>query len=277
MTGGMEVTLLDLTNAYATLGRGGLRTTPRLFADEAVESAPALDAGVCAAIDDILSSRHRRPAGLEDLRAADVPWMMWKTGTSAGRRDAWAVGHNTRFAAGVWVGRFHGTGRVDFVGAGAAEPLLASLLALPRLRSLQDPPAPPPIQVRRPLPVPAEVAAAIRITRPSDGETFLALDGRAVIRPRANLEGDLRWFLNGRLLEAAAAARLDLAPGRYELRCTPADGDHVKRRAVPRPHPGPGRAGGSEHGYRRQSPRCIHRGLIALKRQNAGGRTLLSV
>jgi penicillin-binding protein 1C len=224
VTGAVEVTLLDLTNAYATLGRGGVRTSARLFADEPAHPTPAIDAGVCATIDDILSSRRRRPAGLENLRPADVPWMMWKTGTSSGRRDAWAVGHNTRYAAGVWVGRYHGTGRVEFVGGEAAEPLLASILSLPRLRRMENPPAPPTLVVRRPLPVPAEVAAALRITSPSDGETFVAIDRCAIIRPRANLEGDLRWFLNGRLISAAEAARLELAPGRYELRCTPADG-----------------------------------------------------
>jgi penicillin-binding protein 1C len=224
VTGAVEVTLLDLTNAYATLGRGGVRTSPRLFADEPVDPVPAIDPAVSAAIDDILSSRRRRPSGMEDRRPADVPWMMWKTGTSAGRRDAWAVGHNTRYAAGVWVGRFHGTGRVEFVGGQAAEPLLAAILALPQLVRMDSPPAPPAIAVRRPLPVPEEVAAAIRITSPSDGETFVALEGRAIVRPRANLEGDLRWFLNGRVLEAGEAARLDLAPGRYELRCTPTEG-----------------------------------------------------
>lgn len=34
VVGAVEVTLLDLVNGYATLGRGGIRRIPRLFRDE---------------------------------------------------------------------------------------------------------------------------------------------------------------------------------------------------------------------------------------------------
>ena len=222
--GGIDVTLLDLTNAYATLGRGGIRCTPRLFVDERPDAARALDAAACQTVSEILSVRHRRPGGLEDSSPADGPWFMWKTGTSAGRRDAWAVGHNTRYAIGVWVGRFRGTGRIDFVGASAAQPLVADLFRLPRLRAAAPPPPPAPLVVRRPLPPPAEAGGDLRILAPSDGEMFVALGGKAVIRPLANQPGDLQWFLGGRLLDARDAARLELPPGRYELRCVDPSG-----------------------------------------------------
>lgn len=244
--GGIEVTLLDLTNAYATLGRRGVRMRPRLFADEPRQAAGALGADVCAAVDEILSSRRRRPRGAEGLRRQDVPWFMWKTGTSAARRDAWAVGHNGRFAVGVWVGRFRGTGRVAFVGAEAAEPLLARLFDLPALRRRGAPSPARPIVVRRPLPVPAEAADVPRILAPSRGETFLALGGRAVIRTRTNRLGGLTWFLDGRLIDARRAARLELPPGSYELRCVgPAGRSSNAVRFVIRPT-GATRGGSSE-------------------------------
>ncbi|MBP8303395.1 MAG: penicillin-binding protein 1C, partial [Phycisphaerae bacterium] len=113
--GGVEVTLLDLTNAYATLARNGVRRPPRLFVDESSPQTQALRPEVCAALSDILSSRHRQPA-LEGTPDADVPWFMWKTGTSSGRRDAWALGHNTRYAIGGWMGRSRGTGRAEYGG-----------------------------------------------------------------------------------------------------------------------------------------------------------------
>ena len=224
VVGGIEVTLLDLTNAYATLGRRGVRQSPRLFADEPTSGTQAIEANVCAAISDILSSGRRRPSGMASRLGRDVPWFMWKTGTSAGRRDAWAVGHNGRYAIGVWVGRFRGTGRVRFVGAEAAEPLLAALFDLPMLRTSADPLPAKEILVRRPLPRPPEAGRTLRITAPGNGETLIAIGGKAAVHPRANRPEALTWFLNGRLIGDKLARRLVLRPDRYELRCVDAAG-----------------------------------------------------
>ncbi|HOD80071.1 MAG TPA: penicillin-binding protein 1C [Phycisphaerae bacterium] len=228
--GGLEVSLLELTNAYATLGRGGVTRPPRLLADEAraarSPAARALSAEACRTLDDILSSRRRRPGGMEGLDAASVPWFMWKTGTSAGRRDAWAVGHNGRYAVGVWVGVDRGAGREELVGSQAAEPALAALFALPRLRRTQaDPPAPAPLIVRHPLPPPPEAGSELVILSPPAGSTLIALNGQAVIHPQANGRTQdaastgpaLQWFHNGRLL--ADAKRLEVGVGVHELRC----------------------------------------------------------
>lgn len=239
--GGIEVTLLDLTNAYATLGRSGVRKRPRLFVDERPGSARALDPNVCASVNHILSSRRRPPAGMEDMCPQNVPWFMWKTGTSAGRRDAWAVGHNGRYAIGVWVGRFSGAGRFAFVGALSAEPLLTRFFDLPVLRVFDPPPPPSPILVRRPLPPPAEVADALRIIAPEDNATFAALNGAAIVRPRVNRLRDVSWFLNDRWISPDSSRRLTLPPGGYQLRCTDSKGRVssvrfvVRRPASPQP------------------------------------------
>lgn len=217
--GGIEVSLLDLTNAYATLARRGIRREPRLFADEPSESVRALTSPACAAIDDILSCRQRLPSALGEERCEDVPWFMWKTGTSSGRRDAWAVGHNHRYAVGVWAGRFRGTGRLEYVGAEAAEPLLCRLFDLPLLRVDSDPPKPDPIVVRRPLAPPRELAEDLWITSPNAGETFIACGETAVVNAFANRDQGNQWFLNGRLQGGGPAQRLALPPGEYELRC----------------------------------------------------------
>jgi len=222
--GALEVTLLDLTNAYATLGRGGQHKSARLFADEPLQSRRAIAPNACAAIDDILSTTRRRPRGMEERRESDVPWFMWKTGTSAGRRDAWAVGHNRRFAIGVWAGRFAGTGRIQYVGAEAAEPLLATLMALGELHSDRPPVKPAAIVVRHPIAPPPPLASAPKVLAPSQGDTFIAVTGKAIVRPRANRSDDLAWFLNGRLLTPTQAQRLELTPGTYDLRCVDATG-----------------------------------------------------
>lgn len=222
--GGIEVTLLDLTNAYATLARAGVHRPTRLFTDQSAPAVRALEPEVCDAIDHILSSRQRRPHLLAACDGDQPPWFMWKTGTSSGRRDAWAVGHNRRYAMGVWVGRFRGTGRDAYVGAEAAEPLLAGLFQVPALRNEIEPPAPKPIPIERPLSLPREVAQELRITQPNAGDVFACYQGQAVVHAKANKTEELMWFVNGRLVERKATLRLTLSPGRYELRCVDSNG-----------------------------------------------------
>jgi penicillin-binding protein 1C len=48
----------------------------------------------------------------------------WKTGTSFGQRDGWAVGSTSRYTVGVWVGNATGEGRPDLTGVGSAAPIL---------------------------------------------------------------------------------------------------------------------------------------------------------
>jgi penicillin-binding protein 1C len=48
----------------------------------------------------------------------------WKTGTSWGLRDAWAIGTSSRYTVGVWVGNASGEGRPGLTGASAAAPIM---------------------------------------------------------------------------------------------------------------------------------------------------------
>jgi len=67
-------------------------------------------------------NRPREERGWEDFQsAADVAW---KTGTSFGHRDAWAIGMNTRYLVGVWVGNADGEGRPGLTGLNVAAPIL---------------------------------------------------------------------------------------------------------------------------------------------------------
>jgi penicillin-binding protein 1C len=52
----------------------------------------------------------------------------WKTGTSFGNRDGWAIGTNGRFVVGVWVGNADGEGRPLLTGIGCAAPILFGML-----------------------------------------------------------------------------------------------------------------------------------------------------
>ena len=56
--------------------------------------------------------------------------LSWKTGTSFGFRDAWAVGVNPEYVIGVWVGNADGEGRPGLIGVRAAAPILFEVASL---------------------------------------------------------------------------------------------------------------------------------------------------
>ncbi|MDQ2658285.1 MAG: penicillin-binding protein 1C, partial [Bacteroidota bacterium] len=58
----------------------------------------------------------------------------WKTGTSFGFRDGWAVGVNGDYAVGVWIGNADGEGRSGLTGTSAAAPLLFDIFSLLKTR-----------------------------------------------------------------------------------------------------------------------------------------------
>lgn len=54
----------------------------------------------------------------------------WKTGTSFGNRDAWAIGTTAKYVVGVWVGNSDGEGRPNLTGVGSASPILFNVFNL---------------------------------------------------------------------------------------------------------------------------------------------------
>ena len=54
----------------------------------------------------------------------------WKTGTSYGSRDAWAIGLTPEYAVGVWVGNADGGGTPNLTGARTAGPVMFDLIGL---------------------------------------------------------------------------------------------------------------------------------------------------
>lgn len=87
-----------------------------------------------------------RPAEEGHWRAfASSRAVAWKTGTSWGQRDAWAIGSSGRYTVGVWIGNASGEGRPGLTGAVAAAPLMFALHnRLPAARWL-----PPPIRAMK--------------------------------------------------------------------------------------------------------------------------------
>lgn len=128
VTGAVEVRLIDLTNAYVTLARGGL-SGPFNWNNEKLRSEiRVLSPGAVTLIRRALSIRDRPDAPALKLISLMHKPIYWKTGTSWGRRDAWSIGFDDRFTVGVWVGNFSGEGADSIVGAELAAPLMFDIL-----------------------------------------------------------------------------------------------------------------------------------------------------
>ena len=82
-----------------------------------------------------------RPEGDEAWKFYDSSLeLAWKTGTSFGNRDAWAIGTNSRYVVGVWVGNANGEGRPQLTGVESAAPILFDVFnLLPRKKWFQAP------------------------------------------------------------------------------------------------------------------------------------------
>lgn len=148
--GGDGVTLEDLVGAYTALHRGGIAGRVRLKPDAPHVDRVLLSPGAAWIVKTILDANPRPGYRADTFDPGFGPRVAWKTGTSYGFRDAWAVGGTQRYTVGVWVGRPDGTPLPGQYGTITALPLFFEVIdSLPR--SASDAIARPP---------PASVASA---------------------------------------------------------------------------------------------------------------------
>ncbi|AZF03422.1 peptidoglycan glycosyltransferase PbpC [Pseudomonas sp. R5-89-07] len=121
--GGAGSRLEDLVSGYSAFAREGKSATLRLQPDDALRERPLLSPGAAWIVRRILSGQARPD---RDPRAELVqrPTLAWKTGTSYGFRDAWAIGVGPRYLIGVWIGRPDGTPVPGQFGLASAAPLM---------------------------------------------------------------------------------------------------------------------------------------------------------
>ena len=132
--GGAEATLWDVTNAYAMMGRSLLQLPQRscsllLPKSRITESTDPFQPGAVWQTFDALKEVNR-PEEIDWKSIPSMQTIAWKTGTSYGFRDAWAVGVTPRYAVGVWVGNATGEGKPGLVGAQTAGPVLFDIFNL---------------------------------------------------------------------------------------------------------------------------------------------------
>lgn len=146
--GGAEGTLWDIAGMYASMGRvlsnyferaGKAKYAvedwhaPRLMQQtdttqySDLEQGSYLSASAIYQTVEVLTEVYRPGEESGWRYFSDTKKIAWKTGTSYGFRDGWAVGLTPEYVVGVWVGNADGEGRPGLTGTDAASPLLFSI------------------------------------------------------------------------------------------------------------------------------------------------------
>jgi len=160
--GGAEVKLWDICGAYASMGRVLAHAykfdhryakndvhEPVLFenlaekAEKAEEAenaekknftltndAPVWNVGAIWSTFEAMSTLRRPDQEGQWETFESSKRIAWKTGTSFGFRDAWAVGVTPKYTIGVWIGNADGEGRPGVIGLHAAAPVLFDVLRM---------------------------------------------------------------------------------------------------------------------------------------------------
>ena len=217
--GGIGVNLQDMVQLYAALARGGTALPLHWRQDGPPPPDPVQLVSEVAAwqVGDIL-------AGLPPPPGAPSNRLAYKTGTSYGHRDTWAIGYDGRHVVGVWIGRADGTPMPGALGADRAAPVLFQAFA--RLKPQLDPqPVPPPstlLVANAQLPPPLQqfrprdaafalTADAPKLVFPPDGAVLSPLPGGLKVRVEGGT-APFGWLVDGAPARMAEPRREALLP-----------------------------------------------------------------
>jgi penicillin-binding protein 1C len=129
VVGGIEITPLELAGMYATLAEDGLYRPLRVAATDPIAAGQQVFGKGAAFLTREALAKKDRPDFPRRHDVSGVPAEIhWKTGTSFGFRDAWAVGSGPAYTAVVWTGNVDQKPSADLVGSEAAGPLLFDVL-----------------------------------------------------------------------------------------------------------------------------------------------------
>jgi penicillin-binding protein 1C len=148
--GSGEVTLWELTRAYAAISRGGAFLPLRLIASEPQPAPRQIgDRPTWMLVTDMLADPYARVKSFGFHSVIEMPFpAAVKTGTSSDFRDTWTVGFSRDYTVGVWVGNFDGSAMRGISGVTGAGPLWSRIMLHLHERTEPGPFAPPPGYVR---------------------------------------------------------------------------------------------------------------------------------
>ncbi|MWD27936.1 penicillin-binding protein 1C [Aquicoccus sp. SCR17] len=210
--GGLGVTLEDMMHLYAMLGHGGRAVDLRYERGATAEGRRVLSAEAAWQVGHVLAQLVPPPGAPQGPVA-------WKTGTSFGHRDAWAMGYDGRHVVGVWIGRPDGTPVPGAFGGDLAAPVM--FRAFQRLGTPPAPLPPPPpgalIVPTAELPAPlqrfrgrealfAPAPDAPRLAFPPEGAVLDLAGGDLVVKLRDGVP-PFTLMADGRVIETGLRRR----------------------------------------------------------------------
>ena len=226
--GGDGISLVDLATLYVALSHGGAVAPLRTRLDQGEGHETSIFGPLAAwYVNDILAGAPP-PPGMLPAEVKRSRQLAFKTGTSYGFRDAWAVGYDSEVTIAVWAGRPDGTPMPGITGRTTAAPVLFKIADLvgPATTPRRAPPPSGallvagrdlPLGLRRLDPGPGEHVGrdtgGLKILYPPDG-SIVEWRGEGVPLEAAGGVGPLRWLADGRPLPPGAP--------RKELFWTPA-------------------------------------------------------
>lgn len=199
--GGIGVTLQDMVQLYAAIAHGGQAQPLHFLPAEPQDTQRVLTAVAAWEVGDIL-------AGLAPPPGAPENRLAYKTGTSYGHRDAWAIGFDGENVIGVWMGRPDGTPVPGAFGADVAAPVLFQAFARLKPALTPQPPAPPatllvanaqlpqPLRQFRSRSAAFQVADAPAVAFPPDGSEVELLPEGLMVRVEGGT-APFTWLANG--------------------------------------------------------------------------------
>lgn len=127
--GGLGVKLEQMLGLYAAFARQGMSVRPRYLADEPVRERRFFSPGAAWIGYRMLAENPARNQVAGRLGQGQRE-LAWKTGTSYGYRDSWALGTSPDYSLGVWLGRPDNTPLPGTHALAKAAPLLFRIAAL---------------------------------------------------------------------------------------------------------------------------------------------------
>ncbi len=199
--GNAEIPLYELMRGYLMLANGGILKPIRATVSDGYEQERALPEAVALTIADILSDPLARQFefGADSVLNFPVKTAV-KTGTSTDYRDAWAIGFNRDFAAGVWMGNLTYEPMRNVTGASGAGLLLRSIFTeLNRMKNTGTMAT----TTMKSAGISQTEEAELFVVNPADGAT-IALDPRVPAEFQAYLfelsrdAEKIKWFVDGK-------------------------------------------------------------------------------
>jgi penicillin-binding protein 1C len=223
--GGFGTTLIEASALAAALAEDGMVAAPIWRAGATAARQRLVSREAAGAVRAILAASTPPPGMPPQLHP---PRIAWKTGTSWGHRDAWALGVSASHTVGVWVGRPDGTPLPGQTGRATATPLMLRVFAL-----LPDPGPLPDALPLSPAPALARLgeprAERLRLVFPPQGASLA--EGASVTLRAAGGQRPLTWLVDGAPIASPRhrrdAAWQPVGPGFYRVTVIDAEGSSV--------------------------------------------------